>query len=73
MTITDEGNSYDSLDLQKEANFERRIRNLCGLFIRVADEKVYLIHQTAKEFLIAYECHPTIVPTPSKMDWKHSL
>lgn len=29
-----------------------RIRNLCGLFIFINHSKVYLIHQTAKEFLI---------------------
>jgi hypothetical protein len=28
------------------------IRNLCGLFLSVIDSKVYLIHQTAKEFLL---------------------
>ncbi|PWW74982.1 NACHT-ANK domain protein transcript variant 1 [Tuber magnatum] len=32
--------------------FERMVKNLCGLFVRVIDSKIYLVHQTAKEFLI---------------------
>jgi len=27
------------------------IRELCGLFINIRDDKIYLVHQTAKEFL----------------------
>ena len=42
---------YADLDLD-EANLETRIRNLCGLFVYVTNSRVYLIHQTAKEFLI---------------------
>ncbi|KAL2817926.1 ankyrin repeat-containing domain protein [Aspergillus cavernicola] len=30
-----------------------RIRNLCGLFVFVVDERVHLFHQTAKEFLLS--------------------
>ncbi|PWW75945.1 hypothetical protein C7212DRAFT_279937 [Tuber magnatum] len=32
--------------------FEKIVKNLCGLFVRVIDEKIYLVHQTAREFLI---------------------
>src|SRR5207302_999835 len=32
--------------------FETAVKNLCGLFVRVIDEKIYLVHQTAREFLI---------------------
>ena len=32
--------------------FETTVKNLCGLFIRIIDSKVYLVHQTAREFLI---------------------
>jgi len=28
------------------------VKNLCGLFVRIIDSKVYLVHQTAREFLI---------------------
>ena len=41
------------LDLENEVRFEDTVRHLCGLFVSVVDHKVYLIHQTAKEFLLA--------------------
>ncbi|RDW57837.1 hypothetical protein BP5796_12638 [Coleophoma crateriformis] len=36
----------------REKAFEHRIRNLCGLFVNIHDSKIYLIHQTARSFLI---------------------
>jgi ankyrin repeat protein len=30
-----------------------RVRNLCGLFVFVSDERIHLIHQTAKDFLLS--------------------
>ncbi|MBE3047284.1 ankyrin repeat domain-containing protein [Candidatus Bathyarchaeota archaeon] len=38
--------------LWPKVNFESVVKNLCGLFISVYDEKLYLIHQTAREFLV---------------------
>jgi hypothetical protein len=32
--------------------FEKTVKKFCGLFIRVIDSKIYLVHQTAREFLI---------------------
>ncbi|PWW74296.1 NACHT-ANK domain protein transcript variant 1 [Tuber magnatum] len=32
--------------------FDRTVKNLCGLFVRVIDSKIYLVHQTAWEFLL---------------------
>ncbi|KAL6831234.1 hypothetical protein J3E69DRAFT_379126 [Trichoderma sp. SZMC 28015] len=32
--------------------FKAHVKNLCGLFISVHDEKLFFIHQTAREFLI---------------------
>ncbi|PWW75383.1 NACHT-ANK domain protein transcript variant 1 [Tuber magnatum] len=32
--------------------FEKIVKNWCGLFVRVIDSKMYLVHQTAREFLI---------------------
>jgi hypothetical protein len=44
--------SVDDLDLIQEENLKTIVTNLCGLFVTVFDSKVYLIHQTAKEFLV---------------------
>ena len=35
-----------------ESRIRAHFRDLCGLFIIVVDNKVYLLHQTAREFLI---------------------
>ena len=53
MAIRENTRVYKDLDLEGEIHIERRIRNTCGLFLTVSDAKVYLIHQTAKEFLAA--------------------
>jgi len=34
---------------------EDTIKNICGLFVTVVEKKVYLIHQTAREFLLGEE------------------
>jgi ankyrin repeat protein len=44
--------SENDLVLDKEEPFRKKIVNLCGLFVTIVDSKIYLIHQTAKEFLI---------------------
>jgi hypothetical protein len=52
LAIDDHHRSYEELDLQSEARFESTVRHICGLFVNVIDKKIYLIHQTAKEFLV---------------------
>src|SRR5207237_2904337 len=34
------------------ASFGKSVRKCCGLFVRIIDSKIYLVHQTAREFLI---------------------
>ncbi|KAF2179624.1 hypothetical protein K469DRAFT_730556 [Zopfia rhizophila CBS 207.26] len=53
LAIEDYYQSYEDLCLSNHARFDSTVRNLCGLFVNVIDQKVYLIHQTAKEFLVA--------------------
>ena len=55
LAIEDDYRSYKDLDLDldNEKRLEDTVRHLCGLFVNVIDQKVYLIHQTAKEFLLA--------------------
>jgi len=68
LTIEDHHRSYEDLglDVKNEARFATTIRNICGLFITIIDQKVYLIHQTAKEFLVAKD-------QALLGSWKHSL
>jgi len=66
LAIEDHHRSYKDLDLEPEDRFRRTLRHLCGLFVNVIDEKVYLIHQTAKEFLLAKN-------KVSSDGWKNSI
>ena len=52
MSIEDESGSYKDLELESPAAFEVRIKSICGLFIYTDRSKVFLIHRTAKEFLM---------------------
>ncbi|KAJ5711408.1 hypothetical protein N7488_005564 [Penicillium malachiteum] len=66
LAIERSSRSYDDLDMEKESTFATVVRNLCGLFINIVDDHIYLIHQTAKEFLLSEK-------TPKPDSWKHSL
>jgi hypothetical protein len=67
LEIEDSSKLYEDLDLEKETSFETTVKNLCGLFVSVIDRKIYLIHQTAKEFLVARK------GIASLGIWKYSL
>jgi ankyrin repeat protein len=66
LAIEDHHRSYEDLDLESESRFECTLRNICGLFVSVVDQRVYLLHQTAKEFLVAKS-------QEISSGWKHSL
>ncbi|QMW34992.1 hypothetical protein G4B84_010483 [Aspergillus flavus NRRL3357] len=51
------------------ARAKTRIRELCGLFLVVIDRKVYLFHQTAREFLVKRQARGDT----GAGRWKHSL
>jgi len=40
------------LDLIPENHFRDDIRQLCWLFVVVVDSRIYLLHQTARGFLV---------------------
>lgn len=54
---------------------ENTIKNICGLFVTVVEQKVYLIHQTAREFLLgensANASH--LLKTGSAQRWRKSF
>ncbi|KAH6892555.1 ankyrin repeat-containing domain protein, partial [Thelonectria olida] len=69
------GVSHD-LELEPEDRFRITIRELCGLFVAVVDSKIYLLHQTAREFLV---CEKGLDPSSplerpdTSSRWKWSL
>ena len=63
--------SSDSSDLQNrlQPSIESTVRGICGLFVKVVDKRFYLVHQTAKEFLVkTSNCSAS-----SLGPWKYSL
>jgi hypothetical protein len=41
-----EDRSHKDLDL--EPSIDSTVKDLCGLFVKVVDSKIYLVHQTAR-------------------------
>ncbi|EHK48577.1 hypothetical protein TRIATDRAFT_191145, partial [Trichoderma atroviride IMI 206040] len=63
-------NTYD-LDMEDTESFKLRIRSLCGLFISIHHDRVYFLHQTAREFLLSETASPAIsLPLSS---WQRSI
>jgi len=52
LALEEGSRSYQDLDLKSVEHFRDYVRDLCGLFVTVVDSRVYLLHQTAKEFLV---------------------
>ena len=55
IATTEQCTSISELELEPEATFQETLRELCGLFVFVSDSRIYLIHQTARESLLARE------------------
>jgi hypothetical protein len=63
--------STKDFDLEEEGDFKSRLRSWCGLFVSVHHGKVYFLHQTAREFLLAGPLCSTSIP--QKIQWQHSI
>jgi hypothetical protein len=63
--------STQDLDLEGEEDFKSRLRSRCGLFVSVHHGKVYFLHQTAREFLLADSL--LSAPISQKFQWQHSI
>jgi hypothetical protein len=63
--------SIQDLDLENEEDFKSSLRSWCGLFVSIHDGKIYFLHQTAREFLLAYST--TLTTVPSELRWHRSI
>ncbi|KAG9203889.1 hypothetical protein G6514_002050 [Epicoccum nigrum] len=63
--------SWRDLDLESGEDFKSRLRSWCGLFVSVYHGKVYFLHQTAREFLLADVSLSTSVPQGVR--WQYSI
>ena len=73
MVIEDHHQNYGDLDSWRTDACEDRIKNICGLFVTVIDSKVYLIHQTAREFLVGEEGTYSSLAHEPLDHWKFSF
>ncbi|CAM1505036.1 Fc.00g106730.m01.CDS01 [Cosmosporella sp. VM-42] len=71
LAVTKTHQSLDDLAPEHEDQARNTIRGLCGLFLTVVDTRVYLLHQTAKEFLVGRQ--GTAALKDDSMSWRHSL
>ncbi|KAH7357568.1 hypothetical protein BKA66DRAFT_427820, partial [Pyrenochaeta sp. MPI-SDFR-AT-0127] len=69
LAITKESTSCEDLDLEGDTGRREWVRNSCGLFVSIVDSRVFLIHQTAREFLLRKNEHNGLIPGA----WKHSI
>ncbi|KAJ5642275.1 hypothetical protein N7490_006275 [Penicillium lividum] len=44
----------------ESSQIDKKLRRLCGLFVFINNSKIYLIHQTAREFLVKKSCSNSI-------------
>ncbi|EPE05936.1 ankyrin repeat-containing protein [Ophiostoma piceae UAMH 11346] len=63
--------SHNELSLRGD-HIDKYVRDICGLFVTIIDSRIYLLHQTAKEFLQPKD-KGTGAPGDDNQKWKHSL
>ena len=77
LNIEEGQQSREEVALDPEDDFATNIREVCGLFVNVnrADSTVYLLHQTAKEFLVSRRHAPrgSNDQGPFHNAWQHSM
>jgi hypothetical protein len=44
--------TFEDLDAYIVRNFEQHVKAVCGTFVRIINKTIYLVHQTAREFLL---------------------
>jgi len=73
LTLRETHLSCRDLDLEPEDRFREKVRNICGLFVTIINSKLYLLHQTAKEFLVQNDTaeHVRSIRNPPK--WRFPL
>ncbi|GLA80805.1 nuclear factor NF-kappa-B p100 subunit [Aspergillus tubingensis] len=60
-------------DMEPKERFRKTLRDLCGLLVVVIDEKICLLHQTAKEFLVQSNKSTVNHTTSQVTGWKGAL
>lgn len=59
--------SIDDIEIEPEDRFREKIRDICGL-VTVSESRIFLLHQTVKEFLISIDHAES-----TSLSWKQSV
>ncbi|KAK4187433.1 ankyrin repeat-containing domain protein [Podospora australis] len=73
LAIREDHRSYQESALAPKERLVDYLRQVCGLFITINHSKVYLLHQTAREFLIRNESAADSDKEATGLTWKHSV
>ena len=77
LVLQESHRSYSDLELKLELGaedrFREKVRDICGLFVTIIDSRLYLLHQTAKEFLVQHDTANSPEGVHMDLKWKHSL
>ena len=66
--------SVEDLDLEEDDRFQLRLRSWCGLFISIHHERIYFMHQTAREFLLSSEVsNRGVISAIAPQQWRTTL
>ncbi|KAL1595277.1 hypothetical protein SLS60_009967 [Paraconiothyrium brasiliense] len=72
MNMDSTSQSNLNIDLEEEEHdFKSRLRSWCGLFLSIHHGRIYFLHQTAREFLLADLPSSTAIST--ELRWHHSI
>lgn len=63
--------SICNLDWEDEQDFKSRLGAWCGLFVSIHQDKIYFLHQTAREFLLSDLVPPSAISLDLR--WHHSI
>ena len=74
LNIEDGQKSRENVDLYPKDSFGAYVKNLCGLLVSIFDERIFLLHQTVKEFLLPSD-KTTAVAKDRNLNggWRHSM
>ncbi|KAI9163640.1 Serine/threonine-protein phosphatase 6 regulatory ankyrin repeat subunit A [Paramyrothecium foliicola] len=75
LAIEPDHRSFEDLELEPLDRFRTSVREICGLFVSIIHGKLYLLHQTAREFLLskAPTRNAELKRSTQEMTWHHSL
>lgn len=75
MAVKEQDREWDDFDMEPEHRFRETVRAICGQFVVIVDSRIYLIHQTARQFLLTPGTADTKTPgyNSTPLLWRHSL